>query len=335
MSTAPLLSIQNLRVEFHLDEGTLNAVNDVSLSIDKEQTLGIIGESGCGKSVTAQSALRIIPKPGQIKSGSILYHGNDGQVTDLASLSPNDKKLRDVRGKEISMIFQEPMTSLSPVHTIGNQIQESILLHTDLDKKASKELAIEMLTKVGIPLAEKRFDSYPHHLSGGMRQRVMIAMALSCSPRLLIADEPTTALDVTVQAQILQLLSEFKSSQQMSMLYISHDLGVVADIADNIAVMYLGRVIEITSKEKLFSEPKHPYTCLLIESIPKIGLSKDQRLSTIEGNVPIPLNLKHECGFFSRCPKRVEGLCNKAIPELNKISDDHKVSCFLYDQKHD
>jgi len=165
VSTAPLLSIQNLRVEFHLDEGTLNAVNDVSLSIDKEQTLGIIGESGCGKSVTAQSVLRIIPKPGQIKSGAIVYHGNDGQVTDLASLSPNDKKLRDVRGKEISMIFQEPMTSLSPVHTIGNQIQESILLHTDLDKKASKELAIEMLTKVGIPLAEKRFDSYPHHLS--------------------------------------------------------------------------------------------------------------------------------------------------------------------------
>ena len=298
MSTAPLLSIQNLRVEFLLDEGILNAVNDVSLSIDKEQTLGIIGESGCGKSVTAQSVLRIIPKPGQIKSGSILFHSNDNQVTDLASLSLNDKKLREVRGKEVSMIFQEPMTSLSPVHTIGNQIQESILLHTDLDKKASKDLAIEMLTKVGIPMAEKRFDSYPHHLSGGMRQRVMIAMALSCSPRLLIADEPTTALDVTVQAQILQLLSEFKSSQHMSMLYISHDLGVVADIADNIAVMYLGRVIEITSKEKLFSEPKHPYTCLLIESIPKIGLSKDQRLSTIEGNVPIPLNLKNECGFF-------------------------------------
>ena len=231
------------------------------------------------------------------------------------------------------MIFQEPMTSLSPVHTIGNQIQESILLHTDLDKKASKDLTIEMLTKVGIPMAEKRFDSYPHHLSGGMRQRVMIAMALSCSPRLLIADEPTTALDVTVQAQILQLLSEFKSSQHMSMLYISHDLGVVADIADNIAVMYLGRVIEITSKEKLFSEPKHPYTCLLIESIPKIGLSKDQRLSTIEGNVPIPLNLKNECGFFSRCPKKIDGLCNRGIPELNKISEDHKVSCFLYDQK--
>ena len=266
MSTAPLLSIQNLRVEFLLDEGILNAVNDVSLSIDKEQTLGIIGESGCGKSVTAQSVLRIIPKPGQIKSGSILFHSNDNQVTDLASLSLNDKKLREVRGKEVSMIFQEPMTSLSPVHTIGNQIQESILLHTDLDKKASKDLAIEMLTKVGIPMAEKRFDSYPHHLSGGMRQRVMIAMALSCSPRLLIADEPTTALDVTVQAQILQLLSEFKSSQHMSMLYISHDLGVVADIADNIAVMYLGRVIEITSKEKLFSEPKHPYTCLLYTS---------------------------------------------------------------------
>ncbi|MEK9565365.1 MAG: ABC transporter ATP-binding protein, partial [Deltaproteobacteria bacterium] len=215
MSTAPLLSIQNLRVEFLLDEGILNAVNDVSLSIDKEQTLGIIGESGCGKSVTAQSVLRIIPKPGQIKSGSILFHSKDNQVTDLAALSLNDKKLREVRGKEVSMIFQEPMTSLSPVHTIGNQIQESILLHTDLDKKASKDLAIEMLTKVGIPMAEKRFDSYPHHLSGGMRQRVMIAMALSCNPRLLIADEPTTALDVTVQAQILQLLSEFKSSQHM------------------------------------------------------------------------------------------------------------------------
>ena len=325
----PLLSIQNLHTHFFLDEGTVRAVDGVDLQIPRGKTLCLVGESGCGKSITAFSLLQMIQRPGRIVDGQITLHREEGPV-ELTALPAEGKEIRQIRGSEIAMIFQEPMTSLSPVHTIGNQIQESILLHTDLDKKASKELAIEMLTKVGIPLAEKRFDSYPHHLSGGMRQRVMIAMALSCSPRLLIADEPTTALDVTVQAQILQLLSEFKSSQQMSMLYISHDLGVVADIADNIAVMYLGRVIEITSKEKLFSEPKHPYTCLLIESIPKIGLSKDQRLSTIEGNVPIPLNLKHECGFFSRCPKRVEGLCNKAIPELNKISDDHKVSCFLY-----
>ena len=314
------LNIENLNVRLKKK----NIIKNVNIKIFDGEIVGLVGESGCGKSITALSIIKLIDENVmKITSGKILFNNKN-------LLSKSDQFLRKIRGKEISMIFQEPMTSLNPVFTIGSQINEVLLIHENLGKKVATERTIDLLKKVGIPSPHISINKYPHQLSGGQRQRVMIAMALACSPKLLIADEPTTALDVTVQAQILQLLSEFKSSQQMSMLYISHDLGVVADIADNIAVMYLGRVIEITSKEKLFSEPKHPYTCLLIESIPKIGLSKDQRLSTIEGNVPIPLNLKHECGFFSRCPKRVEGLCNKAIPELNKISDDHKVSCFLY-----
>ena len=324
-----LLRVENLSVAFKQGDKEAVAVKDVSFDIYKGETVALVGESGSGKSVSALSILQLLPYPlATHPTGNIHFAGED-----IFRATPD--RLREIRGNRVGMIFQEPMTSLNPLHTIEKQIGEVLILHKKTRRISVREHVCELLKKVGLDRVEERLGAYPHQLSGGQRQRVMIAMALANEPEILIADEPTTALDVTVQAQILQLLSEFKSSQQMSMLYISHDLGVVADIADNIAVMYLGRVIEITSKEKLFSEPKHPYTCLLIESIPKIGLSKDQRLSTIEGNVPIPLNLKHECGFFSRCPKRVEGLCNKAIPELNKISDDHKVSCFLYDQKHD
>jgi len=325
-----LLSIEHLKVHFHLNEGLLEAVNDVSFSINEQETLGIIGESGCGKSVTAQSVLRIIPKPGEIKSGKIKLKVNSNEI-DLVNLNPKSRLMRSIRGKQVSMIFQEPMTSLSPVHTIGNQVEESILLHTSLDKNQARDLAVEMLQKVGISNAQQRINDYPHELSGGMRQRVMIGMALCCKPKLLIADEPTTALDVTVQAQILKLLSDFKNTEHMSMLYISHDLGVIADIADKIAVMYLGRVVEITSKEKLFTEPLHPYTQLLIESIPQLGASRHKKLSTIEGNVPTPLNLKKECGFFSRCPKRIDGLCNHHVPDLIEIKPLHDVRCFLYE----
>ena len=325
-----LLSIEHLKVHFHLNEGLLEAVNDVSFSINEQETLGIIGESGCGKSVTAQSVLRIIPKPGEIKSGKIKLKVNSNEI-DLVNLNPKSRLMRSIRGKQVSMIFQEPMTSLSPVHTIGNQVEESILLHTSLDKNQARDLAVEMLQKVGISNAQQRINDYPHELSGGMRQRVMIGMALCCKPKLLIADEPTTALDVTVQAQILKLLSDFKNTEHMSMLYISHDLGVIADIADKIAVMYLGRVVEITSKEKLFTEPLHPYTQLLIESIPQLGASRHKKLSTIEGNVPTPLNLKKECGFFSRCPKRIDGLCNHHVPDLMEIKPLHDVRCFLYE----
>jgi oligopeptide/dipeptide ABC transporter ATP-binding protein len=325
-----LLSIEHLKVHFHLNEGLLEAVNDVSFSINEQETLGIIGESGCGKSVTAQSVLRIIPKPGEIKSGKIKLKVNSNEI-DLVNLNPKSRLMRSIRGKQVSMIFQEPMTSLSPVHTIGNQVEESILLHTSLDKNQARDLAVEMLQKVGISNAQQRINDYPHELSGGMRQRVMIGMALCCKPKLLIADEPTTALDVTVQAQILKLLSDFKNTEHMSMLYISHDLGVIADIADKIAVMYLGRVVEITSKEKLFTEPLHPYSQLLIESIPQLGASRHKKLSTIEGNVPTPLNLKKECGFFSRCPKRIDGLCNHHVPDLMEIKPLHDVRCFLYE----
>ena len=329
MENKKLIEIENLKVHFNLNEGILEAVNDVTLSINEKETLGIIGESGCGKSVTAQSILRIIPKPGEIKSGKIKISLND-KVVDLIQLDAKSKLMRSIRGRHVSMIFQEPMTSLSPVHTIGNQLEETILLHTKLTKKEAREFGINVLQKVGISNSKERIHNYPHELSGGLRQRVMIGMALSCNPKLLIADEPTTALDVTVQAQILDLLSDLKKSNNMSMLYISHDLGVISEISDKIAVMYLGRVVEITTTDELFTNPLHPYTQLLIKSIPTLGKSKKIKLSTIEGNVPIPLNLKKECGFYSRCPQRIDGLCNNDIPVLSEKNKSHQVRCFLY-----
>ena len=329
MENKKLIEIENLKIHFNLNEGILEAVNDVTFSINEKETLGIIGESGCGKSVTAQSILRIIPQPGEIKSGKIKININDKQI-DLIKLDAKSKLMRSIRGRHVSMIFQEPMTSLSPVHTIGNQLEETILLHSKLTKKEAREFGIEVLQKVGISNSKERIHNFPHELSGGMRQRVMIGMALSCNPKLLIADEPTTALDVTVQAQILELLSDLKKSNNMSMLYISHDLGVISEISDKIAVMYLGRVVEITTTDKLFTNPLHPYTQLLIKSIPTLGKSKKNKLSTIEGNVPIPLNLKKECGFYSRCPQRIDGLCNNEIPVLSEKNKLHQVRCFLY-----
>jgi len=324
-----VLKINNLKTYFYLDEGVLKAVDDVSLKVKKKKTLGIIGESGCGKSVTAQSVLRIVPNPGKTIGGEIVLY-RDGEALDLCKLDPYGKKVRTIRGKEITMIFQEPMTSLSPVHTIGNQIMEAILLHVTKDKDEARELAIEMLYKVGMPNPYQRIDEYPHQLSGGLRQRAMIAMALSCNPSLLIADEPTTALDVTVQAQILELMKNLQKQFGMAIMYITHNLGVIAEISDEVAVMYLGKVVEYAPVSEIFHNPLHPYTIRLLKSIPRVGKKARKRLEAIKGTVPLPLDLPEECSFYPRCPEAKKGVCNKNIPPLVKVKENHLVRCFLY-----
>ena len=326
----PVLEVKDLRTYFKLEEGILKAVDGVSFSVAPKKTLGIIGESGCGKSVTAQSILRIVPPPGEIKSGSIVLNRAGHEAVDLTQLDPFGQSVRSIRGKEISMVFQEPMTSLSPVHTIGNQIEEAILLHKTKDKKEAHEVAVDMLDRVGMPNPSERIEEYPHQLSGGLRQRAMIAMALSCNPALLIADEPTTALDVTVQAQILELMANLQEQFGMAILYITHDLGVIAEIADEVAVMYLGRVVEHAETREIFRTPLHPYTRLLLKSIPRMGKDAKKRLDVIEGTVPIPLDPPRECGFFSRCPEAMDGKCNDDIPALVEFGADHRVRCYLH-----
>jgi len=325
----PLVTIKGLRTHFSLEEGNLKAVDGVDFDIPKRTTVGVIGESGCGKSVTAQSILQIVPDPGRIVEGEILLARTGADPIDIAKLDPRGPKIRDIRGKEISMIFQEPMTSLSPVHTIGAQILEAVLLHTEKDKIEARALVEDMINRVGISNPKQRFDEYPHQLSGGMRQRAMIAMALSCSPRLVIADEPTTALDVTVQAQILELMRSLQSDFEMSILYITHDLGVIAEIADEVNVMYLGRVVERAPVIELFENPLHPYTKRLLKSIPRIGQEARTRLDSIEGNVPIPLDPPPQCGFFSRCREAIAGKCDVAVPAMT-VRGDHQVRCFQY-----
>lgn len=343
-----VIEVSNLRTYFKLEEGTLKAVDGVSFSVDAGETIGIIGESGCGKSVTAQSVLRIVPSPGHIASGQILLHRNEEDMQaifdragtsqplsesgalDLTTLNSGGPLARAIRGRVISMIFQEPMTSLSPVHTVGNQITEAILLHRTADKSEARDIALDMLDRVRISNPGQRIDEYPFQLSGGMRQRVMIAMALSCNPALLIADEPTTALDVTVQAQILDLLKELQTQFGMAIQYITHDLGVIAEISDKVVVMYLGRVVEEGSAVQIFKNPSHPYTRLLLKSIPKLGRRSRTRLEAIKGNVPIPLDPPAECGFFSRCPAAIAGKCNAYVPALVEIEPGHSVRCFLH-----
>ena len=329
-----MLDLQDLKTYFYLDEGTLKAVDGVSFKVGAKQTLGVIGESGCGKSITALSTLRIVPKPGKIVSGKILLRSrNSDDVLELTGMGPNSEEIRHVRGKEVSMIFQEPMTSLSPVHTIGNQIIETIRQHVTKDKAEAKDIALDMLNKVGIPNPSQRINYYPHQLSGGLRQRTMIAMALACNPTMLIADEPTTALDVTVQAQILDLMAHLQDQLGMSIMYITHDLGVVAGIATDVAVMYLGRVVEQADTRTLFKHPLHPYTGRLLKSIPKMGRKARTRLDAIKGNVPMPLDPPRQCGFFSRCPEAVAGLCDKDIPALVQAGDGHLVRCFLHSKE--
>ncbi len=324
-----VLEIRDLHTYFPLEEGMLKAVNGVSLTIHKNRTLGVVGESGCGKSVTAQSILRIVPEFAQM-AGEILLHKN-GHIIDLASLAPSGREIRDIRGRDISMIFQEPMTAFSPVHSVGEQIMEAILVHEDVPKIEARAQAIELLKLVGIPIPEERVDSYPHQLSGGMRQRAMIAMALVLKPKLLIADEPTTALDVTIQAQILRLMKRLQAEMGMSIMFITHDLGVIANMADEVAVMYLGRVVEYASVRQIFRTPKHPYTQALLRSIPRTGRKARVRLETIEGNVPVPLDPPDICPFADRCPQFVPGRCDEKVPDFLEIAPGHSVRCILYE----
>lgn len=332
-----ILTVDDLKTYFFTDEGILKALDGVSFTIGKQETLGVIGESGCGKSVTAQSILRIVPPPGRIVGGTAqLYTGNatnGSNSVDLLQMNPTGEEIRAIRGQAISMIFQEPMTSLSPVHTIGNQIEEAILMHKTEDQAVAREIALDMLDRVGIPNAVERANSYPFQLSGGMRQRVMIAMALSCNPKLLFADEPTTALDVTVQAQILELMKELQTEFGMSMMFITHDLGVIAEIADRVVVMYLGRVVESAPVKELFRNPLHPYTTNLLKSIPRGGRQRGQRLQTIRGSVPIPLDLPRACPFLPRCDQAIPGVCDQEIPALETVTEQHAVRCYLHHDK--
>ena len=325
-----LLEVRDLRTYFHLEEGVLKAVDGVSFDVGTQETLGVIGESGSGKSVTAQSIMRLVPKPGKIHSGEILLRRDDGSV-DLTTLNPSGAQIRGIRGKDMAIIFQEPMTSLSPVHTIGNQIREAIFLHRTDDRNEADAITLDMLDRVGISNPKQRIDAYPHQLSGGMRQRAMIAMALSCNPQLLIADEPTTALDVTVQAQILELIKELQAQFHMAVLYITHDLGVIAEVCDKVAVMYLGRVVEYGSVRDIFYNPLHPYTVRLLKSMPKMGRKRD-RLEAIEGNVPIPLDPPVQCGFVDRCSEAMEGRCEVAVPALIEVDAHHWVRCYLHNE---
>ncbi len=315
-----LLEVKGLKTHFFTEEGTVKAVDGVNFSIQKGKTLGIVGESGCGKSMTSMSVLRLIEYPGRTVAGEINFEGKN-------LLELNEGEMRDIRGNDISMIFQEPMTSLNPLFTIGHQIMEPILLHQGLNKKEAREKAIKMLDLVGIPRAEVVIDDYPHQLSGGMRQRAMIAMALACEPKLLIADEPTTALDVTIQAQVLKLMNDLKNKTGTSIMFITHDLGVIAQMADHVIVMYSGHVVEDAPVGELFKNPKHPYTIGLFNSIPNID-DEETRLETIDGKVPNPLELPKGCNFAPRCKYAIEQ-CHNEEPTLQNISDDHKVSCFV------
>lgn len=324
-----LLEVKNLQTHFELDEGTVKAVNGVDFKVRGGITLGIVGESGCGKSVTAMSILKIVDKPGRIVEGEILLH-NKGHITDLALLPENSQEMRYIRGNSIAMIFQEPMNSLSPVHTIGDQIMEAILLHRDMNKEQAHSYAIELLNLVGIPKPEDRIDNYTFQLSGGMRQRVMIAMALSCNPALLIADEPTTALDVTTQAQILELMKSLQAQFGMAVMLITHDLGVVAETCDEVVVMYLGEVVEQSDVDSLFYDPQHPYTQALIRSIPRLGAGRTQKLDPIEGSVPDPFNRPTGCPFHSRCDQFMSGKCDVIHPDLITLDDGRTVRCLLY-----
>jgi peptide/nickel transport system ATP-binding protein len=324
-----LLDVENLKTYLPLEEGLLKAVDGVSFQIRRGQTLGLVGESGCGKSMTLLSIMRIAPQFAQT-SGSITLHRRNGEMVDLVQLDPHGAEIRSIRGGEMAMIFQEPMTSFSPLHTIGNQIIEAIRLHRTQDKKEAREIAIDMLGRVGISNPRQRIDEYPHQLSGGMRQRAMIAMALSCEPGLLIADEPTTALDVTVQAQVLKLMRDLQAEFGMSILYITHDLGVIARMVSEVAVMYLGRIVEYTDVDSLFHNPKHPYTQALLKSVPKIGKKSKKRLESIQGAVPVPINKPVGCGFYPRCPVAIDGLCNRLDPPLVEVDGGHRVACFVY-----
>jgi len=324
MDNKNLLEIKNLRTYFHVRGYTAKALDNVSLTIKSGQTLGLVGESGCGKSVTAHSIMRLIPEPpGKIEGGEIFFEGRD-------LLKVTEGQMRKIRGNRISMIFQEPMTSLNPVFPVGDQVAEVIRLHQGLSRRETRERVRETFQLVGIPAPESRLDDYPHQMSGGMRQRVMIAMALACNPKLMIADEPTTALDVTIQAQILDLMNKLKYETGAAILFITHDLGVIAEMAQNVAVMYAGKVMEYTDVKTIFVDPQNPYTVGLLQSIPVLGReSDDNRLKTISGVVPSLLNLPFGCLYSDRCSDVFDD-CHKVEPDMYQVASNHFVRCLKY-----
>jgi oligopeptide/dipeptide ABC transporter ATP-binding protein len=356
----PLIEVKDLRVEFDVRAGIVKAVDGLNLTIHRGKTLGVIGESGCGKSMTARAILNMIPKPGKITNGKILYHrrvqnnghGNLDDVVELTQLDPDGKIIREIRGGEIGMIFQEPMSSLTPVYTagthineavslhhltpvrkIGDQLAEQVIAHQKVTKEEARNIGIEMLRRVGIPKPNERVDSYPHQLSGGQRQRVMIAIALSCEPAMLIADEPTTALDVSIEAQILDIMRDLQNSVNMAIMFITHNLGVIASMAEEIVVMYMGKAVEQAKVVDLFKDAKHPYTQALLRSIPKLGQKQEgSRLASISGMTPDPFNLPTGCVFHPRCPMFMPGKCDKIVPKWTKVGEDHWVSCLLYEE---
>ena len=335
MDAETLLSVRNLKTYFAQDEGLVRAVDGVSFDMKPGGTLGIVGESGCGKSVTARSILRIVDRPGRIVEGEIHFrrpstNGGPGRMVDLATLEPNGSEMRSIRGAEIALVFQEPMSSFSPVHTIGSQIVEAIRLHQPVGRREARDKSIEMLRRVGVSSPEERVDQLSNQLSGGLRQRAMIAMALSCKPTLLIADEPTTALDVTTQTQILELMRQLQQEDGMAIMLITHDLGVIAEMATDVAVMYLGRVVEQAPVDAIFHAPRHPYTRALLRSIPRMRSRARERLTPIAGAVPHPYDRPAGCPFHPRCPEFIPGTCDRESPSLRQAGDQHAVSCFLY-----
>ena len=336
MTREALLSVRNLKTYFAQDEGLVKAVDGVSFDVTPGATLGIVGESGCGKSVTARSILRIVDRPGRIVEGEIRFrrpaaNGGPGEVVDLTKLEPNGAEMRAIRGAEIALIFQEPMSSFSPVHSVGSQIIEAIMLHQAVSRRDARDKAIDILKRVGVSSPAQRMDELSNQLSGGLRQRAMIAMALSCSPTLLIADEPTTALDVTTQTQILALLRQLQQEDGMAIMLITHDLGVVAEMATDVAVMYLGRVVEQAPVDAIFHAPRHPYTRALLRSIPRMRTRSRERLTPIAGAVPHPYDRPAGCPFHPRCAEFMAGRCDAQAPTLKPVADRHAVSCFLYE----
>ena len=332
----PLLSVENLKTCFELDEGTVKAVDGVSFVVHPSKVLGIVGESGCGKSVTIKSILRIVEKPGRITSGKILFQNtkskerSESGYIDLAQLEPRGRQIRSIRGNEIALIPQEPMAAFSPVHTIGNQITEAVLLHRSIDSSEAQRIAVERLHEVGVPNPERCMDMYSWELSGGLRQRAMIGMALICEPSLLIADEPTTAIDVTTQAQVLNLLRKLQKEHNTAIIFITHDLGVIAQLADDVVVMYLGRVMEVGPIDDIFHNPQHPYTKALLKSIPTINTVNRSRLPIIEGSIPHPFHRPKGCPFHQRCLDAMPGSCDQQLPALHPVTDHQSVSCFKF-----
>jgi len=332
----PLLSVEKLKTCFELDEGTVKAVDGVSFKLYPSKILGIVGESGCGKSITIKSILRILEKPGRITSGKIMFHSTkfpgkaESELVDLAQLEPHCKQIRSIRGNEIALIPQEPMAAFSPVHTIGNQITEAVLLHSSIGSSEAQQIVIKCLREVGIPNPERCMEMYSWELSGGLRQRALISMALVCEPSLLIADEPTTAIDVTTQAQILNLLRILQKDHNTAIIFITHDLGVISQLADDVVVMYLGRVMEVGPVDDIFHNPQHPYTKALLKSIPTINTVNRSWLPTIEGSIPHAFHRPKGCPFNQRCPDAMPGSCDQQLPALQPVTNHQSVSCFKF-----